>query len=111
MVDTAGTLCKAAEVLVDAGAKSVRAIISHGVLSGNAYLNIGSSVLTELVISDSLPLKNAIDVCVGGKWNEAECVKIRNGFDKIKVVSVAKQIGYATAAINNDSSYEELKIK
>ena len=111
MVDTAGTLCKAAEVLVDAGVKSVRAIISHGVLSGNAYLNIGSSVLTELVISDSLPLKNAIDVCVGGKWNEAECVKIRNGFDKIKVVSVAKQIGYATAAINNDSSYEELKIK
>jgi ribose-phosphate pyrophosphokinase len=37
MIDTAGTLCKAADVLIEAGAKSVRAIISHGVLSGPAY--------------------------------------------------------------------------
>lgn len=88
MVDTAGTLCKAAEVLIEAGAKSVRAIISHGVLSGPAYERISESVLTELVVSDSL-----------------EVVK----HDKIKVISVDKQISLAICAINSQSSYEGLK--
>ena len=88
MVDTAGTLCKAAEVLIDAGAKSVRAIISHGVLSGPAYERINDSVLTELVVSDSLESTNS---------------------PKIKVISVEKQISLAICAINSQSSYEGLK--
>jgi ribose-phosphate pyrophosphokinase len=50
MIDTAGTLCKAADVLIEAGAKSVRAIISHGVLSGPAYQRIAKSSLTELLV-------------------------------------------------------------
>lgn len=88
MVDTAGTLCKAAEVLIEAGAKSVRAIISHGVLSGPAYERINDSVLTELVVSDSLESTNS---------------------PKIKVISVEKQISLAICAINSQSSYEGLK--
>ena len=88
MVDTAGTLCKAAEVLIDAGANSVRAIISHGVLSGPAYERIENSKLTELVISNSL-----------------DSVKAR----KIKIVSLDRQIMLAISAINSQTSYETLK--
>ena len=58
MVDTAGTLCKAADLILEKGAKSVRAIATHGVLSGKAYENIKISKLQELIITDSIPLKN-----------------------------------------------------
>ena len=58
MVDTAGTLCKAADLILEKGAKSVRAITTHGVLSGKAYENIKNSKLQELIITDSIPLKN-----------------------------------------------------
>ncbi len=57
LVDTAGTLCKAAEALLEKGAKSVRAICTHGVLSGKAYENIANSKLDELIITDTIPLK------------------------------------------------------
>lgn len=108
MVDTAGTLCKAAEVLKKAGANSVLAIISHGVLSGNAFENIGESQLTKLVISDSLPTADYMDLCAKD-FSEEKCINIRKGSEKIEIVSVAKQIGFAIAAINNHVSYETLK--
>ncbi|TGE25698.1 ribose-phosphate pyrophosphokinase [Hymenobacter aquaticus] len=57
IVDTAGTICKAAELLMERGAKSVRAVITHGVLSGPAHERIRNSVLEELVITDTIPLK------------------------------------------------------
>ena len=57
IVDTAGTLCRAADLLVEKGAKSVRAVITHPVLSGSAYDNLGKSKLTELVVCDTIPLK------------------------------------------------------
>ena len=57
LVDTAGTLCKAAEAMLLEGAKSVSAIYTHPVLSGNAYENIENSKLTELVVTDTIPLK------------------------------------------------------
>lgn len=57
MADTLGTVCKAAELLIEKGAKSVRAIATHGILSGKAYTNLESSVLTELLVSDSIPAK------------------------------------------------------
>lgn len=60
MVDTAGTLCKAADILVEKGAKSVRAIATHGVLSGNAYENIEKSKLSEFIITDTIPSKNTL---------------------------------------------------
>ena len=70
LADTAGTLCRAAKALMEKGAKSVRAYCTHPVLSGKAYENIQNSVLTELVVCDTIPLK--------GKS------------DKIKVLSTAK---------------------
>lgn len=56
LVDTAGTLCKAADALIEKGAKSVRAICTHPILSGNAYENIESSKLLELIVADTIPL-------------------------------------------------------
>ena len=56
MVDTAGTLCKAAEVLKEFGARRVFAFASHGVFSGPAPTRIANSVLTELVVLDTVPL-------------------------------------------------------
>lgn len=55
--DTAGTLCKAADMLIENGAKSVRAFITHPVLSGKAYENIESSKLEEIFVSDTIPMK------------------------------------------------------
>lgn len=58
MVDTAGTITKAAQLLKDKGARTVRAIATHAVLSGPAYERIENSVLEELVVSDTIPLKH-----------------------------------------------------
>ena len=69
MIDTAGTICKAAGILKEKGAKSVRAVATHAVLSGKAYENIEKSALDEVVFTDSIPQKQ---VC-----------------NKIKVISVA----------------------
>jgi ribose-phosphate pyrophosphokinase len=57
MVDTAGTLTKAADLMMERGAISVRAITTHGLLSGNAYEKIEKSKLLELIITDSIPSK------------------------------------------------------
>ncbi|MBK9982233.1 MAG: ribose-phosphate pyrophosphokinase [Saprospiraceae bacterium] len=75
MADTAGTLCKAAEALVQKGARSVRAICTHAVLSGKAYENIENSHLTEILVTDTLPL--------------------RQTSPKIKVLSSAKLFAHA----------------
>jgi ribose-phosphate pyrophosphokinase len=69
MVDTAGTLCKSAEQFMEYGAKSVRAICTHAILSGPAYERIEASVLEELIVTNTIPAQ--------GKS------------DKIKVLSVA----------------------
>ena len=57
MVDTGGTLTKAADMMMDRGASSVRAICTHAVLSGKAYENIENSKLQELIVTDTLPIK------------------------------------------------------
>ncbi len=57
MVDTAGTLCRAADIIMEKGAKSVRAICTHPVLSGKAYETIEKSQLSELIVCDTIPLK------------------------------------------------------
>ncbi len=61
MVDTAGTLTKAADLMIERGALSVRAITTHAILSGNAYERIENSKLTELIVTDSIPLKQQSD--------------------------------------------------
>ncbi len=57
MIDTAGTLCKAAEILMKNGAKSVRAMATHPVLSGKAYENIENSQISEVIVTDTIPVK------------------------------------------------------
>lgn len=74
--DTGGTLAKAAGLLKDKGARSVRALCTHPVLSGNAYANIENSVLEELVVCDTIPLK-------------------QQNTSKIKILSVAELFAVA----------------
>jgi len=61
MVDTAGTLTKAADLMMERGALSVRAITTHAILSGKAYERIENSKLAELIVTDSIPLKQQSD--------------------------------------------------
>ena len=63
MVDTAGTLCQAAEALKDQGAVKVVAYITHPVLSGKAVERIAKSALDELVVTDTIPLSAAAKAC------------------------------------------------
>jgi ribose-phosphate pyrophosphokinase len=63
MVDTAGTLCKAATALKEHGAKKVVAYCTHAVLSGNAVDNISKSQLDELIVTDTIPLSEAAQAC------------------------------------------------
>jgi len=63
LVDTAGTLCQAAQALKDEGAKKVVAYITHAVLSGNAVERISGSVLDEIVVTDTIPLREDAKKC------------------------------------------------
>ncbi|HCB45382.1 MAG TPA: ribose-phosphate pyrophosphokinase [Algoriphagus sp.] len=90
LVDTAGTLCKAGEIIMAKGAKSVRAIVTHGVLSGKAYENIENSVLDELVITDTIPLKKKSS--------------------KIRVLTVADLFAKAIHAVTGNTSISSLFI-
>ncbi len=60
MVDTAGTLTRAADLMIERGAESVRAITTHGLLSGDAYEKIEKSKLKELIVTDSIPINPAV---------------------------------------------------
>jgi len=91
IVDSAGTLCNAAQALMDQGAAQVSAYISHGVLSGPAVERIMASVLTEVVITDSIEAPERV----------AGCAKIRQ-------ISVAPLIGEAIRRIANEESVSKL---
>jgi ribose-phosphate pyrophosphokinase len=71
MVDTAGTLTKAADLMIERGAKSVRAITTHGILSGSAYERIEKSALEELIITDSIYKEHQSD-----KINVLSCANL-----------------------------------
>tara|TARA_R110000851_G_scaffold4150_6_gene17026 strand:+ start:114 stop:1046 length:933 start_codon:yes stop_codon:yes gene_type:complete len=77
IIDSGGTLCNAAKAIIDAGALSVRAYITHGVLSGEACQKVEKSVLTELVVTDTIAnrcpkhCKKTRQVSVGGLFGEA----------------------------------------
>jgi ribose-phosphate pyrophosphokinase len=85
MIDTGGTLAKAADMLIERGAKSVRAVCTHPILSGSAYETIENSKLTELVVTDTVPL--------------------RRQSDKIRVLSVADLFG---TVLNSVHSFESI---
>ena len=62
MIDTAGTICMAADMLIEKGAKSVRAAITHPILSGQAYEKIAASALQEVIVTDTIPLSPEKDL-------------------------------------------------
>ncbi len=91
IVDTAGTLCNAAAALIESGAKSVSAYITHGVLSGPAVERIKTSKLNELVITDSIaPTKLILDA------------------SNIRILNLAPLIAEAIKRISSDSSVSSL---
>jgi ribose-phosphate pyrophosphokinase len=79
--DTAGTLSKSAAILKEKGALSVRAFCTHPVLSGNAYQNVDNSVLEELVVCDTIPLRGKSDKIKVLSTSELFAVAIRNTFE------------------------------
>lgn len=84
MVDTGGTLCKAADMMVERGASSVRAMCTHGILSGKAYENIEKSKIKELIVTDTVPIKPHSN--------------------KIKVISVADLFAKVIGSVHNYES-------
>ena len=90
MIDTAGTICGAAEALMDRGAKEVLAVATHPVLSGPAVKRLADSPITKVVLTNTLPLPPDCDL------------------DKIEVVSVAPIIASTMKAIFEDESVSEL---
>ncbi len=87
MVDTAGTLTKAADLMMDNGASSVRAMTTHAILSGEAYERIEKSKLTELIVTDTIPLSQKSD--------------------KIKVISVANLFADIMKKVTSHESISE----
>ena len=91
IVDSAGTLCNAAQALIDQGAAEVAAYVTHGVLSGAATDRVEKSVLKELVVTDSIEAANPVQSC-----------------GKVRLVSVAPLIGEAIRRIANEESVSKL---
>lgn len=87
IVDTAGTLCKAAQALKDHGARRVVGYITHPVLSGKAIETIQNSALDELVVTDTIPLSEAASACAN-----------------IRQISIASMIAESLRRINNEES-------
>jgi len=90
MIDTAGTICAAAQQLVDRGASDVIALATHGVLSDPATDRLKNSVISRVVITDTLPLPE------------------ERRIDKIEVLSVAGIIADALDAVFEDTSVSEI---
>ena len=91
IVDSAGTLCNAAQALADQGALSVSAYVTHGVLSGAACERVSKSVLKELVITDSIEAPEPVAGC-----------------SKVREVSIAPLMGEAIRRIANEESVSKL---
>ncbi len=91
LVDTAGTLCKAASALKEQGASKVKAYATHAVLSGPAVKNIENSQLDELVVTDSIPLRPDARAC-----------------GRIRVLSIAEILAETMRRMNNDESVSSL---
>lgn len=90
LIDTGGTMVKAAQLILDKGAKSVRAIATHPVMSGDAYEKIANSVLEELIVTDTIPVKAS---------------------HKVKVLSVSELFAKAISRLRDHESISELFIR
>jgi ribose-phosphate pyrophosphokinase len=93
IIDTAGTLTHAAKALAEAGARTVSACCTHGVLSGPAIERIEKSPLTELMVTDTIPLRTEARACA-----------------KVKQLSVARILGEAIKRIHHGDSISSLFI-
>ena len=91
IVDSAGTLCNAAEALMEAGGKSVHAYVTHGVLSGGAVARVGASPLEELVMTDSIQATEAVRVA-----------------QNMRQITIAPLLGEAMARISDERSVSSL---
>ncbi len=88
LCDTGGTLCKSAALMKEKGAASVRALCTHPVLSGKAYENIQNSVLEELVVCDTIPLRGQCSKIKVLSTDELFAVTIRNAFENKSINSL-----------------------
>lgn len=86
--DTGGTLAKAAGLLKEKGARSVRALCTHPVLSGNAYANISNSVLEEMVVCDTLPLREHAEKIKVLSVADLFAIAIRNAYQNQSITSL-----------------------
>jgi len=86
--DTGGTLCKSAGLLMEKGARSVRAFCTHPVLSNNAYENIQNSVLEELVVCDTIPIQKKVDKIKVLSVADLFAVAIRNAYENKSINSL-----------------------
>jgi ribose-phosphate pyrophosphokinase len=86
--DTGGTLAKAANLLMEKGAKSVRALCTHPVLSGNAYENIENSVLEELVVCDTIPIKQQTKKIKVLSVADLFAIAIRNAYENRSITNL-----------------------
>ncbi|MGZ8525087.1 MAG: ribose-phosphate diphosphokinase, partial [Chitinophagaceae bacterium] len=86
--DTGGTLAKSAALLKEKGARSVRALITHPVLSGKAYENIDNSVLEELIVCDTIPVRKESKKIKVISVAELFAVAIRNAFENKSITSL-----------------------
>jgi ribose-phosphate pyrophosphokinase len=93
MADTLGTMCKAAELLMNSGAKSVRCIATHGVLSGKAFENLENSVMDEVLVSDSIAYN-----------------PVRQMPKKLKYISCASLIGKSIWSLVQRQSIHEINM-
>jgi ribose-phosphate pyrophosphokinase len=91
IIDSGGTLCNAAQALLDAGATSVAAYITHGVLSGGAVARVNSSALTELVITDTIMPTDEAKSC-----------------ERIRILPIAPLVGEAVRRIADETSVSSL---
>ena len=91
IIDTAGTLCNAANALKEKGAKAVKAYITHPVLSGPAIERLNASSIDELVVTNSIPLSKEAKKC-----------------SKIRVISLANTIAECIKRLNNEESLSEM---
>jgi ribose-phosphate pyrophosphokinase len=90
MADTLGTMCKAAELLINKGAKSVRCIATHGILSGKAFENLEKSVMDEVLVSDTITLNRPAS--------------------KLKYISCANLIAKSIWSLTQNKSIHEINV-
>jgi len=94
IIDTAGTMCQAANALKENGAERVVAYVTHAVLSGNAIDKVNASSIDEMVVTDTIPLSPEAEAC-----------------DRIRQVSIAEILAESMRRISNDESVSELFVE